>query len=184
MGFPIDEGKSSVDEGYLALESELKKKEEEYRALEEKYIRSLAEMENHKKRMNRDLAESIKFANEKVFVEIIPVVDNLERAIHHAGEKSDFNSLVEGLHLILRDFTGLFDKFCVKSIDSTGQLFDPAIHHAVSQVTSEVHEEGMVIEELRKGYSLNNRTLRPALVCVSKKPALPTGTEEKQGMEK
>ena len=151
--------------------SELKKKEEEYRALNDKYLRALADMENLRKRMSREQAEAIKYSNEKILLELIPVLDNFERALHHSNEKKDFDALVEGLKLTMRECLSMMEKFGVCQIESLGKTFDPTKHHAVSQVISQKHEEGTVVEELRKGYFLNDRTLRPALVSVSKKPA-------------
>ncbi|MBI4715434.1 MAG: nucleotide exchange factor GrpE [Nitrospirae bacterium] len=153
-----------------SLENEIRRKTDEYNALQNKYLRTLADMENLRKRMTRDQADAIRYANEKVFLEMIPVLDNIERAILHADEKKEFEPMLEGLRLTLREFLGVLEKFGVRPIESIGRPFDPARHHAVEQVISDAHEEGTVVAELRKGYFLNERTLRPALVSVSKRP--------------
>jgi len=174
-----EEKQSPVEESIATettrLEREIQKKGGEYQALNDKYLRSIADMDNQRKRMAREQAEAIKYANEKLFQDILPVVDNLERASLHAREKKDFTALIEGLNLTLREFLGVLDKFGIRPVESLGQPFDPARHHAVAQVESSEHEEGVVVEELRKGYLLNDRTLRPALVSVAKKPAAGAG---------
>jgi molecular chaperone GrpE len=159
------------DERSLDLEREFKKKEEECKLLNDRYLRALADMDNLRKRMTRDQSEALKYAHEKLFIDVIPVVDNLERAVLHAGEKKDFDALIEGLNLTLKEFLGVLEKFGVQPLESVGKSFDPALHHAVSQVLSETVDEGVVVEELRRGYVYNDRTIRPALVSVSKKAA-------------
>ncbi|MBI5756464.1 MAG: nucleotide exchange factor GrpE [Nitrospirae bacterium] len=152
-----------------ALREALEKKEAECKDLQDKYLRALAEMENFRKRLNRDMNESVKFANEKILCDLLSVIDNLERAIRHSKEKKDFDALIDGMELTMKEFTGVFEKYGVQCIESVGQLFDPSRHHAVSIVESETHQDNIILEEFRRGYLLNDRVLRPSLVSVAKK---------------
>lgn len=162
-------GTSSADIDIRALHEALDKKESEYRDLNDKYLRTLAEMDNFRKRMLREQTESAKYANEKILCDLLTVVDNIERAILHSREKKDFDALTDGLDLTMKEFTTVMEKYGVKCIESIGQAFDPARHHAVSMVESDAHQDNTIMEEFRKGYILNDRILRPSLVSVVKK---------------
>lgn len=153
------------------LKLEVSKKEEELRKLHDKYLRVCAEFENYKKRNIKEQMEFAKYANEKVIREILPVIDNLERAILHSKETNDFKGLIEGIELTYKQFLGSLGRFGVKTIQSLGEPFDPSKHQAMGQIESDKYEENIVIEELQKGYLLEDRTLRPALVNLSKKKA-------------
>ena len=160
------------------LKDELGKKEAEYKEMNDKYLRALAEMDNFRKRVAREQSESVKFANEKILCDLLSVVDNMERAVLHSREKKDFDVLIDGLELTMKEFNSVFDKYGVKCIESVGQPFDPNRHHAVAIIESESHQDNTIVEEFRKGYVLNDRILRPSLVSVSKKKE---ETETKQG---
>ena len=165
----MPEGEAAGEESVASLREALEKKEAECRELQDKYVRTLAEMDNFRKRMNRELNDSVKFANEKILGDLLTVVDNMERAINHSKEKKDFDSLIDGLELTMKEFKGVFEKHGVESIESVGQLFDPSRHHAVSVTESVTHGENIIVEEFRKGYMLNDRVLRHSLVSVAKK---------------
>jgi len=165
----VPEGEAAGEESVASLREALEKKEAECRELQDKYVRTLAEMDNFRKRMNRELNDSVKFANEKILGDLLTVVDNMERAINHSKEKKDFDSLIDGLELTMKEFKGVFEKHGVESIESVGQLFDPSMHHAVSVTESVTHGENIIVEEFRKGYMLNDRVLRHSLVSVAKK---------------
>jgi len=151
------------------LKDELGKKEAECKELGDKYLRALAEMDNFRKRVAREQSESVKFANEKILCDLLSVVDNMERAVLHSREKKDFDALIDGLELTMKEFSSVFDKYGVKCIESVGQPFDPNRHHAVAIIESESHQDNTIVEEFRKGYVLNDRILRPSIVSVSKK---------------
>ena len=147
----------------------LDKKEAECKDLNDKYLRTLAEMENFRKRMVREQSESVKYANEKILCDLLTVIDNIERAVLHSKEKKDFDVLINGLELTMREFSSVLEKYGIKCIESRGQTFDPAKHHAVSTVEFSAQQDNTVVEEFRKGYLLNDRILRPSLVSVAKK---------------
>ncbi len=100
------------------------------------YLRSQAEFDNYRKRVQREKEDLARFANEAILREILPVVDNLERAVEHAGDKGSAEGLLEGVQMTLSQFQRVLDKFGVKPIQATGELFDPARHEAIGQVES------------------------------------------------
>ena len=161
--------KDGMDQDAVALRETLDTKEAECKDLNDKYLRTLAEMENFRKRMVREQSESVKYANEKILCDLLAVIDNIERAILHSKEKKDFDALINGLELTMKEFAGVLEKYGVKCIESRGQTFDPARHYAVSAVESDAQQDNTVVEDFRKGYILNDRILRPSLVSVAKK---------------
>src|SRR4030066_463247 len=165
----MPEGEAAGEEIVASIREALEKKEAECRELQDKYVRALAEMDNFRKRMNREMNDSVKFANEKILGDLLAVLDNMERAITHSREKKDFDSLLDGLELTMKEFRGVFEKHGVQSIESVGQLFDPSTHHAVSMVETDSHGDNVIVDEFRKGYLLNDRVLRHSLVSVAKK---------------
>jgi molecular chaperone GrpE len=149
----------------------LEDKERECAEAKERYLRLYAEFDNYKKRAQRDQLDYTKFAAEKVIKELLPVVDNLERAVVHArGAKADA-SIVDGLALVVRQFLDALGKCGCEPIEAVGKPFDPAFHQALAQVESSDQEPDTVVEEAQRGYLLHGRILRPSLVTVSKKPA-------------
>ncbi len=149
--------------------------------LQDKYLRLVAEFDNYKKRIHRERAELLRTANEGLLLEFLPVVDNLERALKAARSSHSpltNEALIDGVDIILRLFKGVLGKVGVKEIESVGQPFDPALHHAVEQVESADDPENTVVEEVLRGYLLDQRVLRPALVKVSKSVGAPQGVAE------
>jgi len=141
----------------------------ELQALQDKYLRLAAEFDNYKKLAQRDRREYTRFANEQLLKELLPTVDNLERAIQSAQVSRDTTTILEGVKLTLKQFLETLAKFGVRQISSLGQPFDPSHHQAVSRVDS-TEPEGTVVEELQKGYLLHERILRPAMVAVATGP--------------
>ena len=168
QGFGRAEAAEAAAEDVAA---KLEDKERECAEAKERYLRLYAEFDNYKKRAQRDQLDYTKFAAEKVIKELLPVVDNLERAVAHArGAKAD-PSIVDGLDLIVRQFRDALEKCGCEPIEAVGKPFDPAFHQALAQVESSNQEPGTVVEEAQRGYLLHGRILRPSLVTVSNKPA-------------
>ena len=157
------------EEEYAKLRQQLESKEQENKSLLDKYLRIYADFENYKKRVSRDLEESNKYANERLLKEFLSVVDNLERAIFHTKDLREPTRILEGLELILKQCLEVMGKSGVSSFESHLQPFDPSKHEAMSEMQSDDHEDGTVIEEIQRGYRLNDRILRPAMVIVSRK---------------
>ncbi len=143
--------------------------EVELAEMKDKYLRLYAEFENYKKRMQRDKEELVKYCNESILYEILPVIDNLEMALSHATDDVS-GGLVKGVEITLREFQRVMEKFGLVPISAKGEPFDPSVHHAMSQVVRSDVEDKTVVEEYRKGYMFGEKVLRPSLVAVSKKP--------------
>ncbi len=152
------------------LKAIIEEKEKEIEELKEKYLRVYAEMENMKKRLEKEKAEAIEYANESLLKEILPFIDNIERAIEHASENAKIEDFIKGIELTLDNLLKSLGKFGLKQITAKNQPFDPNYHEAMSVVETEDIEPNVVVEEMQKGYILKNRLLRPSLVTVSKSP--------------
>jgi len=152
--------------------AELRRKlEEKTREAEENYARLLrlaADMENLKKRQERERAELLQFANEHLVKELLPVVDNLERAVEHGRQLEAPQALLEGIEMVHQGFIKALDRYGVTAHDSLGQQFDPAYHNAMMQEEAPDVPDGSVIKELQKGYLMHQRLLRPAMVVVAR----------------
>ncbi|MDR4463907.1 MAG: nucleotide exchange factor GrpE [Nitrospira sp.] len=147
-------------------------KSEEYQSLNNKYLRLAAEFDNYKRLSQRDQRDQIRFGNEQLLKELLPVVDNMERAIKAARTNGGGDSaLVQGVELTLKQLSGVLAKFGVQAIDSAGQDFDPSAHQAVSYGPSDDVPANKVLDEFQKGYRLHDRILRAAMVSVSSGPA-------------
>lgn len=161
------------------LQQRLEQKEEEARANYDRFLRERADAENFKKRMQREKAEALRFANEPLIRELLPVIDNLERAIEHGDGNG--RSVVEGVRMVLGALQEILDRHGVKRVEALGQPFDPAQHQALAQVESDEHEPNRVIEQHHTGYRLHDRLLRPALVTVSTRKREGTVESEQKG---
>tara|TARA_B100000945_G_scaffold270468_1_gene231775 strand:+ start:1266 stop:1865 length:600 start_codon:yes stop_codon:yes gene_type:complete len=140
------------------------------RNMEERFLRVNAEFENYKKRIVRENSERFKYFNLDIIKELLPSLDNLERAISHAkSENKDFDSMIEGLEMVNKMTHEVFEKFGVSRVNTVGEVFDPNIHQAVGVVESDSVPENHVVEECLGGYLLHDRIIRPAMVRVSGK---------------
>ncbi len=153
-----------------ALRAQLEEKEKEAKEHYNKFLRERADLENFKKRMERERAESLRFAQESLIRDLLPIIDNLERAVEHAEGGGDGQPLVEGVKLVLRSFLNVLEKYGVKRVEALGEVFDPNKHEAMAQVESSQHAPDTVVEEHHKGYFHHESLMRPALVTVSKAP--------------
>ena len=149
--------------------SELEKSQQEARELKEEMLRMRADTDNVRKRLQREKQESVQFANEKLIKQLLPIYENLERALK--APDTNVDSLKEGVQMTSKQFLDLLKKENVEPIEAVGEKFDPSIHEVLSQIESPDHDENTVIEEYSKGYRLNGRVLLPARVVTSKKPA-------------
>ena len=152
-------------------EEDLIEKERSHaRNMEERFLRVNAEFENYKKRIARENSERFKYFNLDLIKELLPSLDNLERAITHAkSENKDFDSMIEGLEMVNKMTHEVFEKFGVSRVNTVGEVFDPNIHQAVGVVQSDSVPENHIVEECLGGYLLHDRIIRPAMVRVSGK---------------
>ena len=148
------------------LEDALAKKEAEVAANWDKYLRERADLENYRRRVQKEKEDLMKYGNECLLTEILPVLDNMERALDHASEES-LSAIIEGVNLTRSMLLSVLKKFGVEPIETKGATFDSAFHQAMCQVESNDVAPNCVIEEYQKGYLLNDRLLRPAMVSVA-----------------
>jgi len=153
-----------------ALEEGLEAAREEARQSHERWLRERADLENLKKRAARERTETARFANEAMLKDLLPVVDNLERAVEHARSGGNGQPLVDGVALVLKALLDVLERHGVTRIQAKGTPFDPAHHEAMAQVETAEHEPNVVVAEHQPGYRLHERLLRPALVSVAKAP--------------
>jgi len=142
-------------------------RDEEIRELKDRVLRLAAEMDNTRKRLEREKSDGISFANECLLRELLPVVDNLERAVGHAEKETDCQSLLSGVRMTMKAFLDVLAKFGCAPFESAGKVFDPNYHEAILQREDPEKPGKTVLEEYQKGYTLHDRLLRPALVVVS-----------------
>jgi len=169
QGVSQDQDKVTERDGEIVdLRRQLNAKEEEAKNNYDRYIRQVADMDNFKKRTARDREESVRYANETLVKDLLPVIDNLERAIGHASSGGNGKLLVEGVDMVLKGFLDTLAKHGVKPVAAVGLAFDPAQHEALAQVESPEHSPNTFVEAHQRGYLMRDRLLRPALVTVSK----------------
>lgn len=149
------------------LKEQIQLKEAEAKENYERFLRTCAEFENFKKRAAKEKEEFIKFAQEGMIRELLPVLDNLERAVEHSKASQDLNGLVEGVDMTVKQFLQCLDKVGVKPVTAIGERFDPNRHEAIMQVEEGDYDADTVVGEHQKGYILNDRLLRPCLVTVA-----------------
>ncbi len=177
------DGSTAESSTELSVEEQLQADLEACRAEVEKqkdlYLRNRADNENFRRRMQREKAELSKYANENILREVLPVMDNLQRAVTHAEEQANKNgnssesdagdtTLLDGVKMTLGQFATVLEKFNVTPVEAQGQEFDPACHEAMGQLERNDCKPNTVVEVMQGGYMLNGRLLRPALVMVSK----------------
>ena len=171
---PPENSEPSADVG---VGEALAAKIEECRGLNDKYLRLAAEFENYKRLVQRDQREQIKFGNEQLLKELLPVVDNMERAIRASRDNGESVALVQGVDLTLKQLSAALAKFGVQSVETIGQPFDPSTHQAVAHVPSDNVPSNHIVDEFQKGYRLHDRILRAAMVSVSSGPTNANGQD-------
>lgn len=158
--------KIKIPEDELDILKEKAAKADEYF---DKLLRLQADFENFKKRQDRERADFIKYANENLIVGLLNILDDFERAVDSAKNSNDSKTLLQGVDMIRQHFQEALEERGLVRIDPQGEPFDPERHEAVMHVETDEYPENTVIEVLRKGYGLNDKILRPAVVKVAKK---------------
>jgi molecular chaperone GrpE len=148
------------------LEEQLAAKDKEARENWDRFLRERADLENYRKRVSKEKEELLNYGNKSLIEEILPIVDNLERALAHATEDGQA-AVVEGIRMTHGMLVAALKKFGVTPIESVGAPFDSAFHQAMAQVPTDEHPPNTVVEEYQKGYLLKERLLRPAMVTVA-----------------
>ena len=156
------------------LRARLEAKEKEAAENYDRYLRAAAELDNYRKRAARDKEDAIKYGNEKLIRDILPILDSLDRALQQASElsaRNNFEAFQQGLELIHTQILGCLERHGVAKIAAKGEEFDPERHQALMQVETPEVESNRVIDEYESGYTLHGRLLRPSKVSVSKNVA-------------
>lgn len=149
-----------------ALQKQLEQANAQVAVLQDTVLRTQADMENQRRRNDKQVEDAHKFAVQRFVEALLPVLDSLERGMQAEG---DINSIREGMQLTLKQFEDTLGRFKVEAIDPQGQPFNPELHQAVSTINSPNHSSDTVVNVFQKGYSLNGRVVRPAMVQVCKK---------------
>jgi len=165
----------SMEQRIIELEEALAKSEAKVAAQQDGVLRGRADIENMRRRVSIDVEKAHKFALNKFASELLPVVDNLDRALSSIDKDSEeFKSIIEGIEMTLNSFTAALDKSGVKQINPVGEIFNPELHQAMTMIEVPGAEPNSVIDCMQKGYELNGRLLRPAMVVVAKPAPLDT----------
>ena len=173
---------TDLDENSENNEDEIQKLKEEIESLKDQRLRAVAELENFRKRAEKDQSDALKYGVANFAKEIINIGDNIERAKSSISEEVRSNesikSVVDGLDLIAQSTMATFEKIGIKKIESINQKFDHNLHQAMMEIEKNDCEPGTIVQELIPGYTLHDRLLRPAMVGVSKKPQENQGTKD------
>lgn len=166
---PEEEKTDGQPEGSEAPEGKadsVKTAEQQKKEDDEKYMRLMAEFQNYKKRVAKEKQDIQSFANEKIITELLEVLDNFERSLEHSSDADE--NYVKGMEMIFQQLKTAMEKAGLKEIQALGEDFDPAVHNAVMQEESDELESGKVSKVLQKGYKLNDKVIRAAMVAVAK----------------
>ncbi|WP_336787034.1 nucleotide exchange factor GrpE [Paenibacillus sp. MMO-177] len=134
---------------------------------QQRYLRAQADFDNFRRRTQKEKEDLAQYASMKLIGQLLPVVDNFERAVAAASANQDFEALAKGVDMIFRQLEQTLQQEGLKAMDAVGEPFNPEFHQAIMTVESDEHEEGIIVEEVQKGYILKERVLRPAMVKVS-----------------
>ena len=145
----------------------------EAKKLRDQLLRTAADFDNFRKRSRRENIEADRHGREELLRELLPVFDNLERAVAHAETASDVQSLSEGIRMVMRQFGDTLNKLGIERVVSEGKSFDPSLHEAIQQMESDEHPPGTITAEVQAGYRMGDRLVRPAMVVVAKGPVQP-----------
>jgi len=171
MDGELDQGQAGTEAagGELeALRAQLAEKDKEIAELKDKYLRTLADNENSRKRVRQQSEESVRIQREAILRDLLPIIDNLERALAASREGTDAKTIVDGVEMTVRALIDFLRAQGVTPVQSVGQAFDPNRHEAVDHVASQTHPPNTVVDEFHRGYLIGDRVLRPARVSVAK----------------
>ena len=190
---------SSKDESEAQNEEHKEKKvtpikeethEEKLKAVQEKLLRTMAEMENQRRRFEKEKKEAFEFGGFNFAAESLLLIDNIDRAIvsfksdESLKNNKDLNKIIEGIEIVKKDLVSIFKKNGIETIECINKKFDPNFHQAMLELEDNTKETGTVVQEIQKGYTMKDRLLRPSLVGITKKREEKAAKDEKQTKEK
>ena len=164
-----DKKKKKPKEKWPTLKQELEKERRLASEYKEHLQRLAADFENYRKRVGKEREAFVKFSKEDLVYELLSMLDNFEMAIHHVKNTTEPKKIIEGIELVERQLHNILKKEGLQVIETKGKKFDPHIHEAIIHEETDKHPEGLIIEELRKGYTLSDKIIRPAQVKISKR---------------
>ena len=163
------EAEKSAEETSDNCDDKVKKLEAELEEWKNSYTRKLAEFQNFTKRKENEVAEMRKYASEEIVVKLLDNIDNLERAVDASKESQNFDSLIEGVNMILNNLKNLLTEEGVEEIEAAGKEYDPYEHKAMITENKEELDDNVVVQVFQKGYKMKGKVVRPAMVTVNKK---------------
>jgi molecular chaperone GrpE len=161
------ENKHHKEIDVVKAENEILK--EKNKELEDRHLRDLAELQNYKRRKDEEVAKIVSFSNEVLIQELLPTIDNFERAIEANKNNQDASNINKGIEMIYTSLLGILNQFGLKEIEALNKPFDPNYHQAISTDNIEDKEDNIILEVLQKGYLLKDKVIRPVMVKVNKK---------------
>jgi molecular chaperone GrpE len=162
----MEASEGAENEPEAAPETEDREAAKEEEELNVRYLRLAADFQNYKRRAEKEKSDIYAYANEKIVVELLDVIDNFERALDHNNE-NESESFAEGMNMIFKQLKGILERSGAEEMNAIGEQFDPNFHHAVLTENSVEYESGKVTQVLQKGYLLNKKVIRPAMVKVA-----------------
>jgi len=147
--------------------------------LRDQLLRTAADFDNFRKRTRRELDDAQKRGREELLRDLLPIFDNLERAVVHAGQASDAKAVADGVGMVLKQFSDTLGRIGIKRIASVGSPFDPSLHEAIQQTETDDHPPGTIVAEVQPGYAMGDRLVRAAMVVVAK-PGPKDGGEQRE----
>lgn len=162
----VDELQAEVERLRVELEEERKRTKEEH----DQHLRALADFSNYRRRHQEEYKETVKFACQELILKILPAIDNFERALQAAEQSKNFDSLVDGVRLTLKQLKDVLEREGVQVIDAEGQEFDPMVHEAVMRMETDEYPENTVVEVFQPGYTHHGKVIRPSRVKVAALP--------------
>jgi molecular chaperone GrpE len=174
------EGDDSADEaeGVGGSSDPVEEARVEVARIRDQLLRTAADYDNFRKRARRELEDAQKRGREELLRDLLPVFDNLERAVLHASQASDAKAVADGVQMVLKQFADTLGRIGIKRLTTVGSAFDPTLHEAIQQLETDQHPPGTIVAEVQPGYALGDRLVRPAMVVVAK-PSQKNGEGDK-----
>lgn len=164
----VESAEDAVSADIAQMQKQLRELSDQFEAARDQYLRTLADFQNFRRRTEEQKAELVRFANRELVAQLLPILDNFERAMQSAAQSQNYEALMSGVSLTYRQLQEFLQKNGVQPIEALGAEFDPNVHEAVMRVEDGEHPENTVVEELQRGYTMHGRVVRPSMVKVAR----------------
>jgi len=168
---PEEEEQAQAAEAEAEPTDPLVEAQEKAARLKDQLLRTAADFENFRKRAKRDVEEATRRSKEEVLAEVLPIIDNLERAVQASGGAKDVASVVQGVEMVLKSFADVAENLDLQRVKTVGEKFDPNVHDAIQQQETDEADPGTILAEVVSGWRLGPKLIRPAMVVVAKPPS-------------